>query len=71
MGISKDDIVSIQNVDNKLGGMKIEDVVVNDDSQNLIVMIKPFYLDLPEGQKFVKNPLIKEFWDAYESQSNT
>ena len=32
MGISKDDIVSIQNVDNKLGGMKIEDVVVNDDS---------------------------------------
>ena len=42
-------------------------MVVNDDSQNLIVMIKPFYLDLPECQKFVKNPLIKEFWDAYES----
>ena len=38
---------------------------LDEKPQNIRIQLRPFYFDLPEGQRFVKNKMEREFWDIY------
>jgi hypothetical protein len=41
-----------------------EEARINKEPQVVKFEFAPFYLDLPNGEEFVKNPRHSDFWDS-------